>query len=193
MRIVLTAVPGCGKTTIVKFVQEKVKINFVNFGDVMFEIAKKRYGLKNRDEMRKKLSLKEYGGVQLEAAKKIGKMKSVIIDTHSTIRTVKGFWPGLPEKIIKALNPDMFVIVEKSAKDIITSRSEDKTRGTRDVETVKDVEEHQMINRCYASVYSVLAECSLVIIDLHYNEKKKFDHSKDAANQIAKMIGELNA
>jgi len=192
MRVIITAVPGCGKTTIVKYLQKRVKIDFINFGDVMYEISKERYGCKNRDEMRRKIPPEKYKDIQVAVARKIAKKKSVIIDTHSSIKTAKGFYPGNPEKVIRALKPELIIIIEKSPKEIIIRRRADKKRTTRDVETEEEIEEHQMMNRYYAAIYSVLAGCAVAIINLRYKEGKRFDHARDAAQQISELIGGVN-
>ncbi len=186
MRAILTAVPGCGKTTIVKELQKKMDIDFVNYGDMMFKEAKK-HGIKNRDQIRKKLSEGEQREIQFNVAKKIANMDSVLVDTHSTVRTGKGFFPGCPEKVIKTLKPDLFVIVEKSPGEIGKRRNKDPERD-RDKESEKEIKKHQAMNRYYACVYSVLTGCPVSVIDLKYDEENKFDHARDAANRIAEMI-----
>ena len=185
MRVILTAVPGCGKTTIVEHLKKRMKINFVNFGDIMFEMVRQKL---DRDEMRKQLSDEEYRELQLKAAEKIKDVDSIIIDTHSSVKTARGFYPGCPEKVIKTLKPDLFIIIEKSPEEIAALRATDKKRN-RDSETPEEIEEHQMMNRYYAAVYSVLAGCPVAIINLRYKEKKPYEHAEDAAEQIAKLLG----
>lgn len=59
MKIVLVALAGSGKTTIMNYVRQKLPdVKIVNYGDIMLEIAKKKFGIEHRDEMRKKYRLK---------------------------------------------------------------------------------------------------------------------------------------
>ncbi|HEC94388.1 MAG TPA: AAA family ATPase, partial [Thermoplasmatales archaeon] len=56
--IVVTGIPGVGKTTVMKKAAEGMNIRFVTFGTVMIEIAQRLGLARDRDEMRK-LSLKK--------------------------------------------------------------------------------------------------------------------------------------
>ncbi len=51
--IVVTGIPGVGKTTVMKKAAEGMDIQFVTFGTVMIEIAQEIGLVKDRDEMRK--------------------------------------------------------------------------------------------------------------------------------------------
>jgi adenylate kinase len=51
--IVVTGIPGVGKTTVMQKAAEGVDITFVTFGSVMIDIAKELNLVKDRDEMRK--------------------------------------------------------------------------------------------------------------------------------------------
>ncbi|HDJ66243.1 MAG TPA: adenylate kinase, partial [Nitrososphaeria archaeon] len=65
VRVVVVAVPGAGKTTILKKLLEKVPdLRVVNFGDYMFEEAKKGFGISDRDEMRRRLKPRDYKFLQ---------------------------------------------------------------------------------------------------------------------------------
>jgi len=128
--IVVTGIPGVGKTTVMKRAAEGMDIQFVTFGTVMIEIAKEMGLVQNRDEMRK-LSLEQQRELQIKTAEKVAQMKNVIVDTHCTVKTPKGYMPGLPEWVIKKLNPTAIVIVEADAEEIYNRRAKDTTR-TRD-------------------------------------------------------------
>ena len=51
--IVVTGIPGVGKTTVMKQATEGLDIEFVTFGSVMIDIAVEMGLVKDRDEMRK--------------------------------------------------------------------------------------------------------------------------------------------
>ncbi len=185
MKVVVTAVPGCGKTTVLNYLERLVNdVSIINFGDFMFELSK----LKSRDDMRK-LPVEKYRKLQLQASKKIGRMKgNIIIDTHCTIRKPEGYYPGLPEDILKALNPDVIVLIEKNPQDILKQRKGDKSRKTRDMESLGEIELQQQMDRMFAASYSTLVKSTVKLISLRYKERKPFEHSKVAAKEIAKLF-----
>jgi len=205
MKLVLLAVPGSGKGTIISLVKKKLpKLKTVVFGDLMFEIAKKKYKIKNRDEMRKKLSLKAYRKIQEIAAKKIFKLKGdIIIDTHASIKQPRGYYPGLPSHIIKELKPDVVVLLEFDPEAVAQRREIDRKlkkptktsigtlrepRPIRDVETPEEIELHQQVNRIFAIAAANEVSCPVKIINLRFPEREEFEHAKKASEEIIKIL-----
>ncbi len=165
--IVVTGIPGVGKTTVMQKAAEGLDITFVTFGSVMSEIAIDLKLVKNRDEMRK-LSLDQQKQLQIKTAEKVGKMKNVIVDTHCTIKTPKGYLPGLPEWVLRKLNPTAIVIVEADPQEIYDRRAKDTTRN-RDPDSVEKIAEHQMMNRAAAMSYATLTGATVKIVFNHDN------------------------
>ncbi len=185
MKVIVTAVPGCGKTTVLNYLRKiRNDVQIVNFGDVMLDVSR----LKDRDKMRK-VPVEKYRKLQIKAAKKISKMKgNIIVDTHCTIKKPEGYYPGLPEDVVKALNPDVIVLIEKNPQDIYKQRKNDKTRKGRDVESLGEIELQQQMNRMFAASYAVLSKSTVKIINLRYKERRAFQHAKDAATRIAELF-----
>ncbi len=179
MRIVVTGVPGVGKSTIMDGVSRTTGMKIVNYGDVMLEIAK-GMGVKNRDEIRK-LPAEKQREIQRRAGEEIGKMDDVIIDTHMSIKTPSGYLPGLPEWVLREIKPSMLVLIEANPEDIYSRRSRDTTRA-RDNESQESIRIHQEINRSFAASCSVLSGATVVIIK---NEEGKVDK---AVNDLVSMI-----
>lgn len=165
--IVVTGIPGVGKTTVMQKAAEGMNIQFVTFGTIMIDIAKELGLVKDRDEMRK-LTLDQQKQLQIKTAEKVGKMKNVILDTHCTVKTPKGYMPGLPEWVLRKLNPTAFVIVEADPQEIFNRRAKDTTRN-RDPDTVEKIAEHQMINRAIAMAYATLTGATVKIVFNHDN------------------------
>jgi adenylate kinase len=165
MRMVVTGVPGVGKTSVMEGAANNKKITIVNYGTVMFEVAKEQGLVADRDEIRK-LQVEEQRIVQERAAEKIHDMGDVIIDTHCTIKTHGGYYPGLPEWVLKKLQPDRIILVEATPEEILGRRSHDPSRK-RDAEGVEDIAEHQMINRAAAMAYAMLTGASVKIVFNH--------------------------
>jgi adenylate kinase len=165
--IVVTGIPGVGKTTVMKKAAEGIDIKFITFGTEMINIAKEKGLVKDRDEMRK-LTIDQQKKLQIETAERVSKMKNVIVDTHCTIKTPKGYMPGLPEWVIKKLKPDIILLIEASSEEIYKRRMNDKTRN-RDTDTIEQINEHQYINRAIAMAYSAITGASVKIINNHDN------------------------
>jgi len=178
--IVVTGIPGVGKTTVMKKAAEGMDIEFVTMGTVMFEIAEEEGIVKDRDDMRK-LSLKEQKDLQIKAAEKVGAMGNVILDTHCTIKTPKGYMPGLPEWVVKKVNPTAIVLVEADAEEIYNRRASDKTRN-RDPDTKEQIHEHQMMNRSAAMSYASLTGATVKIVFNHDNK------IEDAVKQASPVL-----
>jgi adenylate kinase len=165
--IVVTGIPGVGKTTVMQSAAEGIDIKFVTFGTVMSEIAIEEGLVKHRDEMRK-LTLEQQKDLQIKSAVRIASMGNVILDTHCTIKTPKGYLPGLPEWVIKKLNPTTIVVVEADAEEIYNRRAGDPTRN-RDPDTKDQIAEHQMMNRAAAMAYAALSGATVKIVFNHDN------------------------
>ncbi|WP_017980993.1 adenylate kinase [Methanocaldococcus villosus] len=178
--VVIVGVPGVGSTTVTskaieKLKEEGVDYKVVNFGTVMFEIAKEEGLVEHRDQLRK-LPPEEQKRIQKLAGKKIaemGKTENIVVDTHSTIKTPKGYLAGLPIWVLEELKPDIIVLVEADYSEILMRRLKDKTRE-RDFESTEDIAEHIFMNRCAAMTYGVLTGATIKII-------KNRDHLLDKA------------
>ncbi len=162
MRVIIAGVPGAGKTSIMKEVAKKTNHQIVNYGTVMLEIAKEKGLVEHRDEIRK-LPIVKQKELQREAARKIGGMKDTIVDTHLTIKTPSGYFPGLPIWVLDEIKPDLIVVVEANPHEIIRRRKADTTRQ-RDFETQDDIREHLEANRYAAFTCSVLTGAPVMIL-----------------------------
>jgi adenylate kinase len=191
VKIVLVAVPGSGKSTTLKYVKEMLPdVAIVNYGDYMLEVARRNYGITNRDDMRKKLPVEEYRKVQELAAEEIARLSGdVIIDTHASIRVQGGFYPGLPDRIITKLRPDAIVLMEFDPKDILERRSKDVGLRDREADTPEEIELHQLANRYYAFAAANAGECSVYILDFRKKpQTRPFEHAEMAAKFIVDLI-----
>lgn len=175
--IVVTGIPGVGKTTVMQKAAEGMDIQFVTFGTLMIDIAKEKGLVQDRDEMRK-LTLEQQRELQIQTAEKVASMKNVILDTHCTVKTPKGYMPGLPEWVIKKLNPSAIVIVEADPEEIYNRRASDKTRD-RDTDSKEKINEHQQLNRAAAMAYAAMSGATVKIVFNHDNAIE--DAVKEAA------------
>ena len=167
-RVIIVGIPGVGKTSIVSLVAEKLSIKELKatvavFGTVMLEEAVK-IGVKNRDELRK-LSLAEQRQLQEMAAKRIAQIKDsiVIIDTHLFIKTIDGYYPGLPMHVLDIIKPTHFVMVVAEAGEIIKRRKADKSRD-RDIVSTQDIQYELDILRVMVASCSMLTGSPFIVI-----------------------------
>jgi adenylate kinase len=178
--IVVTGIPGVGKTTVMKKAAEGMNVQFVTFGTVMVDLAKETGLVQDRDEMRK-LTLEQQKDLQIKSAEKIASMDNVILDTHCTVKTPKGYMPGLPEWVVKRINPTAIVVVEADPEEIFNRRADDPTRN-RDPDSKEQIAEHQMINRAAAMAYAALTGATVKIVFNHDNA------IEDAVKQAAPVL-----
>ncbi len=179
--IVVTGIPGVGKTTVMKQAAEGIDIKFVTFGSVMIDIAKEMGLVKDRDEMRK-LTLDQQKDLQIRSAEKVASMGDVILDTHCTVKTPKGYMPGLPEWVLKKLKPTAIVVVEADPDEIFNRRAKDVTRN-RDPDSEEEIAEHQQINRAAAMSYATLTGATVKIV---FNHDDAIDEAVKQAEPVVK-------
>jgi adenylate kinase len=116
----------------------------------------------------RKLNLNNQKKLQMKTAERVSKMRNVIVDTHCTIKTDKGYMPGLPEDVVKKLKPNNIILVEADPEEIFNRRKHDNTRN-RDPDSIEKIKEHQHMNRAIAMAYSAITGASVKIINNHDN------------------------
>jgi adenylate kinase len=161
--IIVTGVPGVGKTTVVDRAAEELGLDVVVYGTEMLRVAKKRGLVENRDEMRK-LDAETQREIQQAAAESIAAKGRVIVDTHGFIRTPSGYLPGIPKWVADSIDPETVVLVEAGSEAIAERRAEDESRD-RDEEDAAEIREHQQMNRQAASVVSTLTGATVAIVE----------------------------
>jgi adenylate kinase len=189
--VIVTGIPGVGKTTVVNTAVGLVKENhgedvlILTFGTEMFEVALKAGHVKDRDELRKMPT-----SLQRETQRKAGeaiaeKAKSarVIVDTHTLIQTNNGYLIGLPEWVVTAIKPKTVVLVEADSEKIANRRTGDETR-TRDAQVVIDIQEHQEMCRAAAVSVGTITGATVRII------KNREGLVEEAAAELAETLME---
>ena len=180
-RVIITGVPGVGKTTVIeesmkRLAGENIPYRAINFGSCMFETAKAEGFAEDRDQMRN-LDRDVQKNLQKLAARRIGAMEgNVIIDTHASVKTPAGYLPGLPAWVLTEIHPDTVVLVETDEDQILMRRMGDESRR-RDAEGCRSIAEHQAFNRAFAASYAMMTGCTVHIVR---NENFLLDHAIDA-------------
>ena len=156
-KIVLVGIPGVGKTSLLSKIvdilkNKNIQVNVISYGTLMFDVAKEN-GLQDRDGLRK-LPISEQQNLQKIAAEKIATQSEeiVIIDTHAFITSTEGYYPGLPEHVLKIIKPSNFISVAAKPEEIYNRRMKDETRNRDNITLInirKELEyQTGMISAC---------------------------------------------
>ncbi|MEM2917833.1 MAG: adenylate kinase [Candidatus Bathyarchaeia archaeon] len=188
--VVVTGIPGSGKTTVCNELQKLAQasnksVTVINFGTVMLEVSKKRGESLHRDELRKS-SLKFQHDVQTETAEAISKLiakaeGNIVVDTHMIVRTSEGYMPGLPQNVLQFIKPDVLVLVEAEAQEIVSRRAKDVSRK-RDEILEAEVENELAFSRLMACAVSVLTRAPVKIV------KNKSGRQIEAAKELMTLL-----
>lgn len=162
MRVIVTGVPGVGKSSVMEGVSKAFSVPVVNYGSVMFEEAKARKLAESRDQMRK-LPAETQRQIQAKAAERIGAMTDAIIDTHCLIKTREGYLPGIPMTVLTLIAPHAVVLVEAPPAQIFARRGKDASRS-RDADSEGAIAEHQELNRAAACAMAVVSGATVKVV-----------------------------
>ncbi len=175
--VIVTGVPGVGKTTVLQHLKDKAQakgldVEIVNFGSFMLDYAVREGIIENRDKIRT-LPLRKQLDLQARAAKaiieyaskRLGENSYLIIDTHALVRTVAGYWPGLPKHVIDHLLPDMIAVIEAPAEIIAARQERDKTRYRADFGGAEGVRRLMEYARAASFASAVFYASTVAIIE----------------------------
>ena len=186
-KIILVGIPGVGKTTLLTTMVEILKdhkknVVVINYGSLMFDVAKEN-GLTDRDQLRK-LSVFEQQRLQKLAAEQISSHEEevVIIDTHAFINSPEGYYPGLPEHVLKIIKPTNFVSVSAKPEEIYNRRMKDDTRN-RDKITLANIKKELDVQSGMISACAVITGSPVRLV---LNGEGKID---ETADKIIRAIG----
>jgi adenylate kinase len=133
--VVVTGIPGVGKTTVLNELQGLAKQNnfnltVVNFGTVMNGIMRELGKDMHRDDMRQQGIETQKKAQELAASEIVTHSTegTTIVDTHMFVRTGSGLWAGLPQNVLQRLSPRLFVLVEADPEQIAVRRRTDTDR-----------------------------------------------------------------
>ena len=186
-KIVLVGIPGVGKTSLLSKIVDILKnknilVNVISYGTLMFDVAKEN-GLQDRDGLRK-LPISEQQNLQKIAAEKIATQSEeiVIIDTHAFITSTEGYYPGLPEHVLKIIKPSNFISVAAKPEEIYNRRMKDETRN-RDNITLINIRKELEYQTGMISACAVITGRPVRHI---LNDEGKID---EAADKIVSALG----
>jgi adenylate kinase len=189
--IIVTGIPGTGKTTVCSFVEKfarnaGVQVNVINYGTIMMGILQRSGRPMERDRMRKDsvdVQRKLQRQVAEAVAKRIGGFNGLtVVDTHMSIKTPEGYFPGLSSNNLQLLKPEMLVLVEAQPSEISLRRMKDKGRK-RDAGLEESISEELAFSRAIAGACAVLASAPVKVV---LNAEGK---PEEAAKDIVRALG----
>lgn len=189
--IIVTGIPGSGKTTVCGFLDELAKrvgveVNVINYGTVMMGILQKSGKPMERDAMRKDsvgIQRRLQRQVAEAIAEKAGMSTGItVVDTHMSIKTPEGYFPGLSSNNLQLLKPEMLVLVEAQPTEISSRRTKDVNRK-RDVALEESVKEELAFSRAFAGACAVLMSTPVKVV---VNAEGK---PEEAAKDILRALG----
>jgi adenylate kinase len=191
--VIIAGIPGVGKTTVVKKAieiaeKEKMDISEIVFGTVMMDIAEEKANIQDRDKLRT-IPPSQQKDIQREAGERIASQvkehQITIVDTHFAVKTSIGaYLQGIPSWVSDALQPSLLVLIETDPNNILKRREWDKDRE-RDQDSIRDLKEHQEINRVIAATIGQKTGALLSIIT---NEQGKAEEAGKELFEILKKI-----
>lgn len=188
--IVVTGIPGTGKTTVCSVVEKlarkaRLEVDVINYGTVMMKTLQKYEKEMERDAMRR-TSIDFQHILQREAAEavleKVRQSSGIkIIDTHMSIKTIEGYLPGLPYHVLKLLKPEMLVLVEAQPNEISSRRKKDIARERNETIT-SSIKEELLFSRLMAGACAVLTGAPIkIVINM---EGKQEEAAKNILNAL---------
>ncbi len=183
---VVLGIPGAGKSYVLSKAIENMKGKFkvLTFGTLLFDIAMEEGLVDDRDKLRY-LPKDKTDELRIKVAQRIvSEEGNVILDTHASMKTSKGYAPGLPAEVLNIIKPHSIIIVEGKPEDIAERRTKDQANGTRDRSDFggkEMVEEWQMINRAFAASYCATVGSNLAIV---LNEQGKADEAAQKMKEV---------
>jgi len=190
MIVIVVGVPGVGKTSVINEAKKYLKYEFkvVNTGDIMFELAKEKYNINNRDEIRKKLTFEQQKEIQREAIKRIKKMEKesdIILDTHLVIESYEGYIPAMLRDYAEILRPDGIAVIISDPDKIFVRRLKDIQIRGRDIENLKRIEIQQNLTIYFTTIF--MFEYGTVV-EVINNEEGLLEES---AKKFAEFLNKL--
>lgn len=186
-RVVVVGIAGVGKTSLLNSVVKKMrkndhKIVVCSFGTAMLDEAKKN-GVTNRDDIRR-MTISEQKQLQNKAARFIMSQQFdiLIIDTHAFVKTDSGYYPGLPERVLRIFDPTNYVSVSAKPEEIYNRRMNDPTRK-RDKVNLSVIKQELDLQAAMVSTYAIVSGAPVKPI---VNREGKLN---DAADDVIRTLG----
>ncbi len=164
----VVGVPGVGKTSLCKSAVKSLGCNYINYGDLMLEIARGK-NLADTDKEMFELSMDLQYDIWKEAAHIISNKEQVLVDLHGLDQSPEGYLFSLPLEIVC---PSTIVIVEASPENIFLRRRNDFSKD-RIKDDFRSLTEHMNMLRISMSISSVILGSTVYLLQNDEINKSK--------------------
>ncbi len=164
----MVGVPGVGKTSLCRQVAEEIGCNYLNYGDLMLQIAGDQ-NLAHSDQEMFALDMELQYHIWKEAALKISQCHNTLVDLHGLDQSPQGYLISLPLEII---SPTLIIILESSLENIFQRREKDFSKE-RIKDDFRSLEKHMQMLRTCMAVCSVMLGSTVYILQNHDFDKSK--------------------
>lgn len=184
--ILVTGTPGAGKSTILDALIKKKPINMINLGNVMLNIAQKKQGIRNREDLGTMSEEQIRQNREDAFAEIIAGKKDSIIDTHLTIKYGRRYVPGVTIDELQKIRIKAIVYVDATAKEIWSRRHNDPSKADRRniSDTEAEIDEQKAVNLAILSSCAIYLSIPIYII---YNSEGK---AAEAELELEKIVKE---
>jgi adenylate kinase len=176
-------IPGAGKSTVLSTALKSApEWRVINWGDRMLELAKAQGTASHRDDIRK-LSPEKQAALQDAVAESLARERGkFVLDTHCSVKTPKGYLPGLPFRLLGKLAVERLVLIEAPSSSILSRRQQDASRA-RDSQLASEIEEQLFVNKSLVCAYSAFTGAAVSFIENRDGEVAA------AAQMLAALMG----
>ncbi len=166
----VVGVPGVGKTSLCKSAVKSLGCNYINYGDLMLEIARDK-NLADADKEMFALAMDLQYDIWKEAANIISTKEQVLVDLHGLDQSPEGYLFSLPLEIIC---PSRIIVVEASPENILFRRMNDFSKD-RIKDDFRSLNEHMKMLRISMSISSVILGSTVYLLqndDINKSKKE---------------------
>lgn len=163
-------VPGVGKSTVFDELIKKHNLIKLYPGGIMKELAVSKGLVEHVDELRKldptqQQHLQEMMVMEMADVIAANPGRGFVIETHAVVNTPQGFFPGLRHMFFDKIKPDLYIVVQTNAEDIVKRRRSDDSRIREDDKDLEQVKLHLELTRSFAASYAVKTESNLSVVE----------------------------
>ncbi|MCK9152225.1 AAA family ATPase [Methanobacterium alcaliphilum] len=155
----VVGVPGVGKTSICEYVSRKIGCQYINYGDLMLDIARDE-NLAETNYQMFSLDMELQYHIWKEAANIISEKEHTIVDLHGLDQSPRGYLFSMPIEII---SPTLIVLVEANPENIILQRKADSSKN-RIKDDFKSLKIHMQMLRVSMAISSVILGSGLYLL-----------------------------
>lgn len=185
--ILFTGTPGAGKSTILNKITANggdKKFKTINLGTEMLNIAKAKFHINDRDEVRKlgdKDTIEIRNAIMQEI---INSKQDTIIDTHASVKHGRRYRPGFSIDELQEIRISAIIYIDATSEEVLRRRLADTTRK-RENDTIAEIDEWRSVNISIISTFAVYLNIPIYII---YNKEGRLEEAAEEVKKITKEV-----